>query len=618
MMTKNFGRWIGLLLVCVVLVVPLSFPASAQEAERVSRPGEYRGYSEEIYDEWVRESQYVEVRDGTKLAVDIYRPAVDGVAVEDPLPVLWTHHRYHRANVDESGRVIGIVDAWPSLETVLKYGYIIAAVDVRGGGASYGARRGPFTPEEAQDAYDMTEWFAAQPWCDGKVGMYGLSYLAITQYMAAGTKPPHLKAIFPMMAMYDMYGFVYPGGILQHNFVLMWGAGNMVLDKYSPAAPIDDDEDGALLREAVREHDANWNIYTIALETPFRDSAVAIDGTPIYREYGPSNYLDQINESGVAIYTLAGWYDMYPRDAALWFNNLTVPQKVVFTPWSHNGSGGFDLVAEHLRWFDYWLKGIDNGIMDEPPVYYNVMGVRGDDAWRFADQWPLPEEQPTPYYFAAGLGDETGSVKSVNDGLLVVNAPAEAEGQDAYTVDYTTTTGRRTRWTDGYGGGFGYPEMTPNDEKGLTYTTPPLEIDTEITGHPVAHLWVSADAQDVDVMVYLEEIDARGRSTYITEGVLRASHRAVSDAPWSMFGLPYHSGLEADTQPLEPGEIVELIFDLHPTSNLFDAGHRIRITITGADADTYLTPEHDPPPTLTVYRNADHASYVLLPVIPVQ
>ena len=293
---------------------------------------------------------------------------------------------------------------------------------MRGGGASFGMRRGPFTPEESQDAYDITEWFAAQPWCDGNIGMYGLSYLGITQYMAASTQPPHLKAIFPMMAMFDMYGFAFPGGVFQNNFVLHWGGGNTLLDKMIRAAPVDDDTDGALLEAAVKEHAANWNIYTLALKNPFRDSNDTPDGTAIYTDFGPSSYLDAINASGVAIYTLGGWYDMYTRDAVLWFNNLTVPQKLVLTPWSHNGSGEFDLMAEHLRWFDYWLKGIDNGIMDEPPIYYRVMGAPRETAWRTADQWPLPNEQPTPYYLHAG---PSGSVASINDGLLSPDLPPD-------------------------------------------------------------------------------------------------------------------------------------------------------------------------------------------------
>jgi putative CocE/NonD family hydrolase len=597
----------------LVLIFPQLAPTAAQDGERVSRPGEYRGYSAPIYDDWVRISEYVTVRDGTKLAVDMYRPAVNGVPVDDPLPVVWTHHRYHRADVGSDGRVQGIIEDAPELKTLLKYGYVVAAVDVRGGGASFGTRRGPFTPEETQDAYDITEWFAAQAWCDGNIGMYGLSYLGITQYMAASTRPPHLKAIFPMMAMFDLYDFVYPGGVFRTDFVLNWGARTTMLDKTLRAAPVDEDTDGSMLEAAVKEHAGNWNIYTLSRRNPFRDSDNTPDSTAIYTDYSPSTYLDAINESGVAIYTLGGWYDMYPRDALLWFNNLTVPQKGVMTPWSHNGSGEFGLIDEHLRWYDYWLKGIDNGIMDEPPITYRVMGAPPETAWRTADQWPLPNEQPTTFYLLAG---PSGSVASVNDGQLSLDAPTGSTGQDDYVVDYTTTTGATTRWTDGYGGGFGYPEMTPNDEKALTYTTSPLSEDVEVTGHPMVHLWVSATATDADFMVYLEEVGSDGRSTYITEGVQRASSRATADAPWNMSGLPYHRGLATDAEPLVPGEVVELVFDLLPTSNIFDTGHRIRITITGADADTYLTTTLNPPPTVSVYRSAEHTSYIVLPIIP--
>ena len=606
--------FIPLVLVLLIASLPLIAPASAQDDGRVSAFGEYRGYSEPIYREWRRQSQYVAVRDGTQLAVDIIRPAVDGVPVDDPLPVIWTHHRYHRADVSASGGVFSIMDEFPDLARIVAYGYVIAVVDVRGGGASFGMRRGEFSPEETRDAYDMTEWFAAQPWCDGNVGMFGLSYLAITQYLAASTHPPHLKALFPMMAMFDMYQFAYPGGVFMENFVLSWGTGTIFLDKLQPAAPVDVDTDGAMLKAAIAEHAENWNIFPILEQSPYRDS-LGPEDIPIFATFNPSPFLDQINASGVAIYSLGGWFDMYPRDTLQWFNNLTVPQKVVLTPWSHNGTGGFDLVAEHLRWFDYWLKGIDNGIMDEPPLVYNVMGAPRGTEWRTTDQWPLPNEVPTAYYFDAG---PSGSVKSVNDGLLTTAAPPPVAAQDDYVVDYTTTTGQTTRWTDGYGGGYDYPDMVTNDQKGLTYTTPPLETDTEITGHPVAHLWVTATTPDADFIVYLEEVDPDGTSTYLTEGTLRASYRATTDAPWNNMGLPFHRGNEADVAPLPPGEPVELVFDMQPTSNVFDAGHRIRITITGADADTYAALVFDPPPTVSLYRGGDHASHVVLPVIPAE
>jgi putative CocE/NonD family hydrolase len=266
---------------------------------------------------------------------------------------------------------------------------------------------------------------------------------------------------------------------------------------------------------------------------------------------------------------------------------------------------------EHLRWFDYWLKGIDNGIMDEPPITYYVMGA---DEWRTADQWPLPNQQITPFYFQAG---PSGSVNSSNDGLLSQDLPADS-GQDDYTIDYTTTTGPTTRWTDGYGGGFGYPDMITNDQKGLTYTTAPLDADIEVTGHPVIHLWVSSTSDDGDFYAYLEEVDENGVSTYISEGTLHASHRALSDPPFNYMDLPFHRSYAEDVVPLTPGEPAELVFDLLPTSNVFDAGHRIRITITGADADNYEVVALDPAPTVSIYRGGDRASYIDLPVIPAE
>jgi putative CocE/NonD family hydrolase len=596
-------------LLVAALVVAGPRLTQAQEHERVSRFGEYRGYSEPLYDGYARTSQYVAVRDGTRLAVDIFRPTLDGIVVEDPLPVIWTHHRYHRADVEPNGSLISLLDDVPLLQILIQHGYVIGAVDVRGGGASFGTRHGEFSREEAYDAYDITEWFAEQPWCTGNIGMFGISYLGITQYTAASTQPPHLKAIFPQMAMFDLYTFTYPGGILNENFVRNWGTGVMFLDRFSPAAPVDEDPSGELLAAAIAEHRGNWNVYQMAQNHPFRDSRGEPDDLLMFRDLSPSTYLDAINASGVAIYHLGGWYDMYPRDAVTWFNNLTVPQKIVMTPWEHEGSGGFDLLTEHLRWFDYWLKGIPNGIMDEPPIVYNVMGTT---EWRTATEWPLPETQPTTFYFDAG---PSGSVASVNDGWLRAGDAPQA-GQDDYVADYSTTTGTATRWTNGYGGPFGYPDMIPQDEKSLTYTTAPLEADIEITGHPIVHLWVSSTAEDGDFCVYLEEVDTSGQSHYISEGVLRASHRALADPPWNYQGLPYHRSFASDLQPLPADEPVELVFDLQPTSNIFDAGHHIRIRVSAADADTLQNLTFDPPPTITVYRGTEYPSSVVLPVIP--
>ena len=169
--------------------------ATPLAAQKISRLGEYSGYSEPIYDSSVRSSQYVTMRDGTKLAVDIIRPTRNGQVHTDPLPVIWTHHRYTRARV-RNDTLYTILDWMPYLPRVMSHGYVVAAVDTRGGGASFGTQQGFFGREEAGDAYEITEWLAAQPWSDGNIGMYGRSYLGITQYFAASEAPP-LSAAAP-------------------------------------------------------------------------------------------------------------------------------------------------------------------------------------------------------------------------------------------------------------------------------------------------------------------------------------------------------------------------------------------------------------------------------------
>jgi uncharacterized protein len=582
-----------------------------KKQEVISELGRYRGYSKPIYKEWLRTSQYITVRDGTLLAADIFRPVQTGQPVSDPLPVIWTHDRYHRADVRD-GRLITQLDEAPWLQTVIKYGYVIGVVDVRGGGASYGTREGPFAQDETWDAYDITEWFAAQPWSNGRIGMFGRSYLGITQYMAASAMPPHLKVIFPEMAMFDLYAFVYPGGVFHHDFTENWNRLVRQLDTDGGAAPVDEDPKGVMRTEAVEAHKANRDVFKMFARLHYRDSRDdRTNGIP-HLARSPSTYLNEVKKSGVSVYHLAGWYDYWARDSLVWFNNLDNPQKIVIGPWAHSQSAGLNLAAEHLRWYDYWLKEIDNGIMDEAPIHYYTMGAKKGKAWRKAKQWPLPNTKPTRYYFRSG---PSGNVISVNDGLLRTQPPTSATGQDDYTVNYTTTSGKTTRWTDGVAGAFGYPDLNRNDEKGLTYTTLPLASDVEVTGHPVIYLWVTSTAKDSDFFAYLEEIDQRGFSHYITEGTLRASHRAISEPSFDYLGLPYHRSFALDVAAL-PSEPVELIFDLHPTSNIFDKGHRIRVTITGADKDNALTPERSSPPTVSIFRNANYTSYITLPIIP--
>lgn len=607
--------------------------AAAQAPAKVSSFGTYSGYSTPRYAQWVRTSQYVTVRDGTRIAVDVIRPAVNGVAVGEPTPVVVEAARYHRARGNQNG-ILSYADLNPTYQTLLAHGYATAVYDVRGAGASFGSRAGEVTEVEARDAYDVIEWLAVQPWCSGKVGMQGFSYDGLSQLLAASQKPPHLAAIIPSVPTFDSYDVFYGGGIFRQSFVRGWSDLIAFLDREQRAVLVDEDKDGKLEMAAKVEHQANLPVFGGASTLPYRDSVVPTLGKAQYLKDTVSSHVVSISAAGVPTYLHGGWFDSFTRDQAQWFANLDGPKRMVFAPFPHALSpvqgwsatvlpllnfaftppgGGTFLTTEHLRFYDRYLKGVENGIDREPPVTYLVMGAPAASAWRKSNTWPLQNEVRTRYYLQT---PKSGTIDSTNDGHLGTTRPQVPREPDRYTVDYSVTTGGTTRWHAATGGGFGYPDMRAQDRKSLTYTTAPLAADSEITGHPVVHLWVSSTAKDGDFFAYLEEVDATGRAWYITEGQLRASHRRLATPAWKNLGLPWHRSFQEDLRPLTPGEPTELTFDLQPTSNLFDKGHRIRVRLSGADAGNAATPVLQPAPTVSIYRDRERASYIDLPLIP--
>ena len=611
--------------------------------EKVSQFGKYEGYSEAIFDGYARRSDYLTLADGTRLAYDVLLPTRDGVPATEPLPVLFTHTTYLRAlKVVEDGEIIGaelfglnwlartfmrlrarfkrdghLIDQvfrYRWLKRLIAHGYVVVAVERAGTGASSGAI-GPSFEDCAREADQVLNWIAAQPWCDGDIGMFGLSMVAMAQYAAASANNPHLKAIFPCAAGFDMYeAVVYPGGVYCTGFGGALAHGTGTLERM--IVPVDSDIDGATLAEILKRRGAS----TLGKlsgsgfkRAPLRDSdSPHPRGTKLWEDMGLYALLASINRSGVAVYNSGGWYDLFARDALLWHVNLQTPKRLHVRPLFHDamGKGGDDLDygAEVHRWFDYWLKGIDNGIMDEAPVHYYVVGAPREEAWRTAEGWPPAGIEVTRCYL--------GADGHVSGGGLAMAPPEDVEAYDAYIVDYTTTSGPAARWGAVLDQG-AYPDMRANDAKALTYTTLPLQEDVEIVGHPVVHLWLTTQAPDLDLFVYLEVVDPDGRSTYVTEGNRRASHRASGALPFDHLGLPYHRGCARDVAPLPAGTPVALAFDLLPVARRFRAGQRIRVAITGADADNFETPALDPPPEMRVLRSTDHASYIDLPFRPV-
>jgi putative CocE/NonD family hydrolase len=581
--------------------------AAVQSEKRVSKPGLYSGYSPLTYTEVVRSSRYIPIR-GNNLAIDIYRPAVNGVPVNKPYPVILENMRYQRRR--------DIAIEGPTINDWVKRGYVVAIVDPRGAGASFGSRNGDWSIDEALDGKEIIEWLAAQPYSDGKVGMWGLSYMGGIQFMIASTRPPHLKAIMPQVATIDQF-FRNPNGVVWTPPAppksVMFPLAGM---KANPSQTVDADPTGTMLQAAVAEHAAN--VYSDQEWMPsktFRNQYKPEIRSMNFISQSAITYKDDIKASGVAVYNIGGWYDAGPAQALaawkLWGG------KVIIGPWAHTSAREAEIVkVEHLRWYDYTLKGIKNGVDKEPPIYYYTFNAPVGKEWQFASQWPLPEQKLTRFYFGPG---RTGTSASSNDGMLISQAPSATDAKDSRPVDYSTKVfeeGGADRFRENNRSWSGDMEKS-TDSKGLTYTSSPLAADMQITGIPVIRLWASSTSTDAYFFAFIEEIDKTNRSKYVTNGMIRASNRAVSkQSPWTDLGMVYHRSYDIDAQPLTPGEPVELAFDVYPTSYVFKAGNRIRVTITGAFQSTYAVPKEEPAPVMGIYRDSAHPSHMELPVIP--
>jgi len=351
---------------------------AAWAQERRSSPGVYEGYSQEIYDGWTRSSQYVSARDGVRLAVTIYRPTRAGQAASEDLPVLFTFTPYLSRRTDAEGDVTGAVEGnrrtrRPFVD-LTRYGYVVAVADVRGTGSSFGVRSAYADPNEGNDGHDLVEWLAAQQWSDGNVGMFGCSYVGGTQWATARTTPPHLRAIFPHAAQFDSYRNVRRGGIAgQFNT-----RPRDVAEDY-PTAPVDGD-DGALRAAALRQHEANGQMSDIVEALPYRDDRRPHDDMQYWPVSSPYPMIEALRRQGIAVYAWGSWMDEPADQSIIAFENMRdggALAKLMMSPGGHCDPGGIDTFAEHLRFFDHVLKGVDNGIDREPPVYFSTTGENG-------------------------------------------------------------------------------------------------------------------------------------------------------------------------------------------------------------------------------------------------
>jgi putative CocE/NonD family hydrolase len=547
--------------------------------------------------EVVMSSVYIPMPDGTRMAADIYRPAKNGVALPGRFPVIYHAAAARRRFADTDDRS-GTGKFSLQMINLASHGYVYLQVERRGIAASFGVRRGYHDRKEAGDSQYLIHWAATQDWSDGKVGGYGCSNTGDAAMHFLTLPNPALKAVFAGCFNWDKYSGGYRGGILAN-----WGTGPQgSFEQDMQSTPVDGDESKTLLAQAAREHAANTNLLDLWSGMPFRDSVSPLTGSAFWEEGSIGTYVDQVRASKVPVYVQGGWNDDFRGQGFIVLENLPQPTKLIVGPWGHCESEGFSMTAEALRFFDYWLKGAQNGIMDEPRIHYTTANAPAGNEWRSAERLPLRPASKTRVYLGAPSG------LAENDHRLGAGKPAAKLAGAQLKVDYEPLPCPQGNRVLG--------PTCPQDSKGLTFTSAVLKRDTEVTGFPVADLWVSSTATDGPLFAYLEDIAPDGKITMVSEGRLKASLRTLGRAPYRLpDGMLWHSFLKADAKPLTPGVPVRLQFDLMPVSYIFPAGHRYRLTLTGADPREKLRAVLDPAPTWTIHRDAKYPSHLIMPFV---
>lgn len=571
-----------------------------------------------------RYSTYVEMKDGTKIAVRYLLPL--NVDIGTKIPAIVEGTRYGTQNKESfllaALTNLGIAREVPPSFIVhfLESQYAYVTIDARGSGASFGQRDMEWSRQEIADMGEVIDWITEQTWSNGEVGLYGVSYSANTAELATALNHPAVKAAAPLYADFEPTSSgIMPGGIYNEFLVKNWCEGNIFVDENkntlftSGTAPVDEDKNEKLLKEAVKSH-KTIDIYTALNDVTYMDDQIAAGYT--LKSFAPFTYKDQINKSNTPLYFRVGWQDAGTVNGAIErFLTYQNKQTLIIGPWSHGGHYFYDPFLQQsisredldhsqdkdmIAFFDQYLKG--NGMETENSENKIMYYTFGEGKWKTTDTWPVAGFDHTIFYFG-------------QDGSLSKAKPATDEGKDIYNVDFTATTGETNRWQTNLGGGeIFYPDRAAEDQKLLTYTSDALENDIEITGVPTVTLNVSSTANDGAFFVYLEDVAPDGKVTYITEGELRALHRHVTDKDLGRTVLgPKHSYERADGELLEPGRNTKLEIGLFATSVLIEKGHRIRISIAGSDTSNFRRiPDTDA--TIEVQRNNQLCSYVELPV----
>ncbi|VEG54297.1 putative hydrolase, CocE/NonD family [Mycolicibacterium aurum] len=524
---------------------------------------DYRNLSEPRYRIAHDRNRRVPVRDGVDLLADVHRPDATG-----RYPALIAASPYPR-QMQDLGAPAGFIEAGAT-DFWVSRGYAHVIANVRGTGGS-GGTFGFMDAQERRDMHDLVEWAAAQPWCDGNVGMIGISYFAMTQLEAAVERPPHLKAIFPVAATADLYEAASHHGLASASFITpflsMMGLTSDRSDAFWRRNPAI-----ALARRVLNTPRLHQKFSTMNGEaavtmmrgllklphSPHPWDELWLDMMvrhPVRDQWWEErNLLPLLDRVDIPVYLGCDW------------DNVPLHLPSTFTLWkalAHNGNVRMAMLGQYaltwpweslhheaLAWFDHWLKGADTGIMDGPPVRYVLPGA---DGWHTAETWPPPTATHLQWALRA-------------DGGLAAD-----EGEPG-AREYLTL-----------GAGLNRAKASPIDPpSALTWTSTPLDHDLDVVGPIELRLTASATAMDTAWIALLQDVSPDDEVTDVTAGWLRASLRAV-DEQASIDGAPVLPCTDAAAVPL--GEYVTYRIPLVPNARRFSAGHRVRLLLSSDDQD---------------------------------
>jgi putative CocE/NonD family hydrolase len=559
----------------------------------------------------------VAMRDGTVLRADIYRPDTSEV-----FPSLVVRMPYNKSNPR--------YQAFFDTVRVAKAGYAVVIQDCRGTAASDGVFE-PVT-DEARDGFDTVEWVAVQPWCNGRVGMYGLSYHGLTQWAAASQRPPSLVAMVPGMSAPGMS--LSAGGAFMLHPALWWSIFMSIFELPRRNLPA-----GELLKRRKALIHSFDHVEEEVLGLPLREVPCLQESRllDIYLEWLAHTDDDAYwQEHTAAVFQnitipallFSGWYDLNLSGTLACHHGITTQggseqarqnARLVIGPWIHgvdlsqqageldfglaSSGSGIDFLGQQIRWFDHWLKGAENGVQNTAPVRIFVMG---ENAWRDEQEWPLTRSRYTKYYFHSN-----GEANTLHgNGTLSTESPL-SETCDQYDYDPkhpVPSTGGMMLSLTAQAGAFDQQEIEKRSDV-LVYTSAPLEVSLEVTGPITVTLYAASSVRDTDFTAKLVDVWPDGRAYILRDGIIRARSRTPG-APPSL---------------IEPGRVYEYSLDLGATSNVFKPGHRIRIEVSSSNFPLYDRNSNTGNPigadanlqaaNQTIFHDENHPSHILLPLI---